>query len=309
MTSRALLAALTLGLCSCSTVHVPIPVLRAAEINLRGRSMIAVEAGLANAATRQVVSRVRQRVGASPHVKLVERSTRAAVMVLAKVERADVAETMERQRRKCTKYDRNNKPYPSECVWSTRRVKVDVAATFDIIDLETTQNLRPKHLPCKEAREGTAVDEEPDAIDGRELIDQCLESIATTLAKALVPWEELVEVPFKDDGDLPMLAKGIELARNRDLKGAIRLFGEAITKAESEPSIAAPTRAKAYANLGAALAYSNEFVDAGAAVDKAMALDADERDYVVLRAEIRILAANHQKLSQQIGSSAADGQR
>jgi hypothetical protein len=107
-----------------------------------------------------------------------------------------------------------------------RQGAATVAASFDVVDVASGENIKPKRLKCDDARETHAVDEEPPAIDGQAMLDHCSTKIVADFMKAIAPWQDFVDVPFKKDGDLPSLERGIGYARAGQWSDAIASFQE-----------------------------------------------------------------------------------
>jgi tetratricopeptide (TPR) repeat protein len=94
--------------------------------------------------------------------------------------------------------------------------------------------------------------------------------------KAISPWTETVQAPFKTDKSIPELETGVSKVRLGDLKAAVDTFHAAANSAEMNAAIKPKVIAKAYWNLGLAYQYSGEFDKATEAFKKAYSLDSSE---------------------------------
>jgi tetratricopeptide (TPR) repeat protein len=166
--------------------------------------------------------------------------------------------------------DKKNK-YP--CRRYTRNGTYRTSGSIDVIDVATGQIIKSKVQgnQCEDSTQ--AIDGTPVEIDRNALASKCLTQNLVVFTKAISPWTETVQVPFKTDKDMPELETGVNKVRLGDLKAATEVFLSAAKSAEMNPAIKPNVIAKAYWNLGLAYQYSDDFDKATEAFKKAYTLE------------------------------------
>ncbi|MBP7382388.1 hypothetical protein KBA39_08340 [Myxococcota bacterium] len=336
-----LVAAVVMTASACSTVGVIVPVTKPAEINLKGKNEIIVNDIVpANPANPHLVQggqiladMVRERLAesnftiidrnhlgsvmmelqlgasdlASPEgqAKLGKLMT-GSVMVSGRMDNYEAGSDVTAEKRKCTRYEDGQEiVYP--CVVYTRKAFSNVRASFNVIDIQSAQNLKTKVLTCKNTASTQATDAEPDDIDLDALREECALKVAADFAKVIAPWTQRVEAFFQKDGSLPTLEIGIKYAQAGDWNSAIANFQKAIDESASNPDIKVKAAGKAYWNMGLALEFTGKFDEAAKHVKKAYELTNDG-DYLSELDNIKRMKADQAKLDQQLqdaGSSPA----
>lgn len=315
---------------ACSTVTVRVPVMRPAEINLRGKNEIVI-GYIRGRESPRITGRLKQAVADAGRFKLVSREHMDEVMRELRLSASDLADA-DSQRKlgklmtgsiligggvesfeynenqgynqtTCTKTV-NKKTVEYPCTKRTRTGKAEVAVAFDTIDIATGENLKPKRLQCTRTRATEATDGTPPSIDGDALLEDCANEIVTKYLRAIAPWQDYVNAPFKKDGDAPALEIGISFAARGEWSDAIAKFQEAIDFLRSKPDVDAETVAKAHWNLGLAYEYTFQFDKASEEVKRAFEMT---QDAAMLREldNIKRLRAEQEKLREQTEGAGA----
>jgi tetratricopeptide (TPR) repeat protein len=196
-----------------------------------------------------------------------------------------------------------------------------VSAGFDVLDIATGENLKPKRVSCtrKDLRQFTdhnppqglitdiirasTGNEEPSKappLDGQRMHDSCLDEVVFNFMKAISPWQEIVDAPFVKDSDVPQLELGINYAQQGQWQEALAKFEEALAKSQSQSDIDQDTLAKVYWDLGLAYEYTSQFDGAENAIKKAFEISKEE-DYLAELKNIQRLREEHQRLLEQTG--------
>lgn len=295
---------------ACSTVRVRVPVLRPAEINLRGKNEIVI-GEITGENPTAVENNVKQAIGASDHLRLVDRDHMDKVMAELALSASDLADPESRKklgkqmtgsillvgRVETNRYDENTweddaqctrskkgKTVEYRCVHHYRKGTATLNVGFDIIDIETGENIRPKRLSCSKSTTTKETDHNPRGenlvtsvvraatghekrskappIDQHSLLEACNQQVVASLMKAIAPWQDYVEAPFLKDGDVPQLELGINYAKQGDWKSALEQFRGALEFVGTQPGMAVGTIAKVHWDLGLAYEYTNQFAEA-----------------------------------------------
>jgi tetratricopeptide (TPR) repeat protein len=169
--------------------------------------------------------------------------------------------------------DKKNK-YP--CRRYIRNGTYRTSGSIDVIDVATGQIMKSKVQGNKCEDSTQAINGTPVEIDRSSLASKCLTQNLVAFTKAISPWTETVQAPFKTDKSIPELETGVSKVRLGDLKAAVDTFHAAANSAEMNAAIKPKVIAKAYWNLGLAYQYSGEFDKATEAFKKAYSLDSSE---------------------------------
>jgi tetratricopeptide (TPR) repeat protein len=170
--------------------------------------------------------------------------------------------------------------------------------SIDVVDVETGEILRSKALSAAYVSKTSATDATPASIDKDSLYTSCLQDNVGTFIKSIAPWEETVQVPFKKDGDIPALERGINQAKMGEMEEAIKIFASAAKAAEGNAEIDSESIATAYWDLGLAYEYTWKLDKAIEAFKKAYSFDADD-DYITEKKHAEKLKAEKRKLEEQ----------
>jgi tetratricopeptide (TPR) repeat protein len=319
------LCLVSLFLLGCSTVGVKVPMMRPAEINLKGKNELVV-GQMSGRKADKMSAYVKQKALDSGYFKVIDRKHLDKVMAELKLSTSDLVDTdsrkklgklmtgsvlimgnildynytedMSRDVRECTKKIKK-KVYKYRCTNYYRKGSAIVRASFDIVDIETGETLRSKALESKRRSATSATDEQPARIDSNLLLDTCMKVVATNLIRAIAPWKDVVTANFKKDGDLPMMETGIRYAQAGLWDDALLQFKSAVEIADTNPDISPKVAALAHWNLGLAYEYTARFDDAGASIKKAFALSSDA-DYLRELKNIEKLKSENKKLREQL---------
>jgi len=314
-----------LFLFGCSTVGVKVPVMRPAEINLKGKKELVV-GQISGREANKMSAYVKQKAVDSGYFKVIDRKHLDKVMAELKLSTSDLADTnnrkelgklmtgsvlimgsildytytedMTKDTNECTKRVKN-KVIKYRCTSYYRKGKAVVRASFDVVDIETGETLRSKALESKRSDSTSATNETPAKIDRNLLLNTCMQEVASKLMRAIAPWEEMVTANFKKDGDLPMMETGISYAQAGLWDDALVQFKSATEMADTHPNISPKVAALAHWNLGLAYEYTGQFEDAESSIKKAFALSSDE-DYLKELKNIKTLKSDKEKLKQQL---------
>ena len=319
------LSLVCLLLIGCSTVGVKVPVMRPAEINLKGKNELVV-GQISGRNADKMSAYVKQKAVNSAYFKVIDRKHLDRVMAELKLSTSDLVdndsrkklgklmtgsvlimgnildynytENLSREIRECTKTVKK-KVYKYNCTQYYRNGLAVVRASFDIVDIETGETLRSKALESKRNGATSAINEQPARIDGNSLLDTCMKEVATNLIRAIAPWKDVVTANFKKDGDLPMMEAGISYAQAGLWNDALLQFKSAVEMADTNPDISPKVAALAYWNLGLTYEYTAQFEDAEKCIKKAFALSSDA-DYLRELKNIEKLKSENKKLREQL---------
>jgi Curli production assembly/transport component CsgG/Tetratricopeptide repeat len=319
------LSLVCLFLFGCSTVGVKVPVMRPAEINLKGKKELVV-GQISGREAKKMSAYVKQKAVDSGYFKVIDRKHLDKVMAELKLSTSDLADTsnrkelgklmtgsvlimgnmldykytedMTRETNECTKTVKK-KVYKYKCTSYYRKGNAVVRASFDVVDIETGETLRSKALESKRTDSTSATNETPAKIDRNLLLDTCMQEVATKLMRAIAPWKEMVTANFKKDGDLPMMETGISYAQAGLWDDALVQFESATEMADTNPDISPNVAAVAYWNLGLACEYTGQFDEAESCIKKAFALSSDD-DYLKELKNIETLKSDKKKLREQL---------
>jgi tetratricopeptide (TPR) repeat protein len=171
----------------------------------------------------------------------------------------------------CYRDSNDKKGYP--CRTYTRTGIYSTSGSIDVIDVSTSQILKSRQLGNRCENSSSATEAQPETIDSDALASTCINQNVTRFMKAISPWIETVQAPFRKDGELPDLESGVNKAKVGDMQGAADTFEAAAKSAERNPRVKPRTIAMAYWNLGLAYQYSDQFDKAITAFRKSCVLD------------------------------------
>jgi tetratricopeptide (TPR) repeat protein len=321
-----MLACFMLG--GCSTMKVPVPVMRPAEINLKGKNEIII-GQIKGRDGEKIAAYVKDKAAASGRLKIVEREhlnrvlnelrmsqsdlvnidkrkklgklMAGSILVMGRVLDNNYEENMTRDSGTCYKTI-NKKQCEYTCYSYKRKGTATIKVSFDVIDIETGENLHSKVSQSVLKAQKSATDKMPERIDGHALLDSCAQSVANDFLKAICPWQQIVSAAFQKDGDLPMLEIGINYAKSGLWTDALAQFKEAVKQADSNPDVSPKTAAKAYWDLGLGCEYTNRFDESVDYVKKAFALSSNA-EYLKELANIEKMEKDRKKLEEQLSNN------
>jgi len=303
----------------CGTVKVPVKVTHPAEINMTQYKQIAISDIKGNMG-QEFSDGLKSRLIECGRFKVVDRNRMNQIMRELKLSQSDLSdsgntiklgklmsasaliaghtegnykETRSRKRRKCYK---DKKEY--SCTTYYRKGIFSTSGSIDVIDVQTGEIIRSKVLNARYNKSTSATDATPPSIDKGSLARAANSDNLEKFVKAITPWNEMVMVPFKTDGNIPDLERGVNMAKIGELNEAVKIFQFAAKAAEGNAKIKPKSIAKAYWNLGLAYEYSYNYDNAVVAFKKAYALDPkDEFSKEIKNA--KKLKAEKKKLDEQ----------
>jgi len=281
----------------CATVRVPVQVTHPAEINMAKYKQVAITK-IRNLG-EPFAADLKDRLVESGRFTLVDRARLDQIMRELKLSNDDlVAQSKKAAKlgnllpataiitgRTDGKYDEkvtysngtcyrdknDKKGYP--CRTYTRTGIYSTSGSIDVIDVSTSQILKSRQLGNRCENSNSATGGEPETIDKDALASTCINQNVTKFMKAISPWTETVQAPFRKDGELPELESGVNKAKIGDMQGAADTFAAAAKSAEMNPKVKPKTIAMAYWNMGLAYQYSDQFDKAITAFKKSCVLD------------------------------------
>lgn len=303
------LGVLTVG---CATVRVPMQVTHPAEINMSRYKQVAIsniDGNLGNAFGDDLKGRLVE----SGRFALVDRARMDQIMRELHLSSSDLVqsdkaaklgnllpataiisgrvngkydEKMTHSDSTCYRDKKDKKGY--RCRTNYRNGTFSTGGSIDVIDVSTAQIIKSKALGNRCEASTSATNETPDIIDRDSLIAKCNDENVTKFMKAISPWTEIVQAPFRKDGDLPSLEAGVNQAKIGDMQGAAETFRASAKSAEMNPKVSPKIIAMAYWNMGLAYQYSDDFDKGIAAFKKSCALDpSDECTQAIINCENR----------------------
>jgi len=314
-----LLIILLMIISGCATVKVPIPVTHPAEINMSQYKQIAISEIRGNMG-QPFADGIRNRLVESERLKVVDRERSNQIMKELNLSQSDLADSKkalklgkllsasaliaghtegtydEKSSSSSGKCYKDKKEY--SCTQYYRKGIFSSSGSIDVIDVQTGEIIRSKLLNASYEKTESATDATPPSIDRDSLASKCLSENLNTFMKAIIPWDEIVQVPFVKDGAIPELERGINQAKIGDLEEAIRIFSDAAKTAESNSTVKASSIAKAYWDLGLSYEYSFECDKAIDALKKAFALDPKD-EYSKEINNAKNMKAEREKLAEQ----------
>ena len=162
-----------------------------------------------------------------------------------------------------------------DCIRYRRVGNAKVNVLFRVLEADTGRLITPKTASCEETKRTQTTRYYPPSIDSRAMLLTCSQNVAWELVKTISPHTVMVPVVFYRDRALPWLENGIARAEQGQWGHAVADFREAVRMVEIDRQIKAGVAAKAYWDLGIALAYSGEFDEAEQQLQQACSLDKD----------------------------------
>ncbi len=204
--------------------------------------------------------------------------------------------------KKCTV----NKNYP--CVKYTRVAKASLRAAFKLLDTTTGKVLAVKNLDANKSQTRNATDSQPAPFNSREpWLASCREEVVASFMKVIAPYKVNIRVELLDDGDLPELEMGNNMAKIGNWQKAIGHYNDAVAKAGGNPDISPEVKAKAHYNLGIGLGYSGRYNDGIGQLETAYGLDPDEKIQAQVQ-KIKKFKEDAARLAEQEAGAFDDGQ-
>lgn len=227
----------------------------------------------------------------------------AAVLVVGDMVTYDYDESVSTSKSKCTK----GKDTKATCVDYTRSASAHVAASFKVIDAETGKILAVRTLQAQDGRSTTERDAKPEPYNAKaEMLATCTSRVADAFAAVIAPHVVQDTVELLDDGDLPELERGNNMAKIGAWPKAIAEYQAAVARLPGELSTG--DQAKAYYNLGVALGYSGDYDSGIEQLERSYALDAEDRTAQQI-AKVKQFKTDSAELARQTASSETQASR
>lgn len=322
---RTLICSGALWASACASSGVRVAVLRPAEVSLNGRTNVAV-GPIQGTAGVEYAQAIKTALGSSEYLTLIDmdstgiarqqqdmvasdasdgqgprygRLKAAAVLVKGRVLEHRYTEQVQRRENTCMRTE-GKKLVKYKCINYTRVGQARARVAFDLIDLETSQNLRPKRIQCDQGARESATDAQPAPIDAGMLLQRCVERVSGEFMKAISPWRDYVTLPFRTSGDLPQLESGLQLAKAGQWAQALSFFEQAIAEGESRTDVPVDARAAALLNAGLAHAILHDFETAKKQIRSAHAMTGDD-DLLEALTQVERMHRDHEKVQSQVG--------
>lgn len=259
-----------------TTVNVPVPVTRPAEIDMSPYKRIALAEIKENLGS-DFSDHLKQDLLRSDRFEVVDRERLDQILKELRFSQSDIVdsrkspklgkmigaaaiisgrlsggytENVSQYQTTCSVYpEGGGKPYSVPCTQYTRKGIYRTRGSVDVIDVQTGKILKSKqlHETCELATQATGAS--PPSVDGHALRDQCVRSNVSKLVKAIMPWTEQVMVPFEKDDENPEIERGITLAKAGQLNEAVKVFEQAAAAAERSLGVDASKGDKAQGSV------------------------------------------------------------
>lgn len=309
---RALAALLPLCL-SCASGRVRVPMMRPAEVNLPGVQTLAITSMTGQGASL-VSGLLEEQLVKGGRFQILDREHVDSLMSELKLSSSDLADAKAASRlgklmtagaiinghleesytetphaRRFT--DKKGREHTHRSV----EAELVMRGTFKVTDVSTGQVVVAKTVEAKRGSSrlehaatqvlgalfNAAVDVDHDTEDPppdrAKLEDEARTELVGNFIRAIAPQQELVEVSFALDGDLPQLQQGMNWAKHGDWTKAQQLFADAIHAAEISGKISNKTLAKAYYDQGLSYEYAGDYDKAIPSLQKAFDLTFDDK--------------------------------
>lgn len=313
---------------ACSTVGVPVPVLRPARIDTSRYPRMAVgettgydgpavaahmeraitELGLLKLVERRRLDAVEaeQRFGASGRVAegtavSIGQMEGAAAVILVDADHA-ATESLGSQQTQCAVQGKL-----VACTINTRTVAVELKAALKVIAGESSAVVGTEGHVCRRQLQVQATDAEPPAIDWAPALADCQAEAGAAFVRVVSPYREVVVAPFRRDSDLKALDTGIAYAKQGEWDQAVEVFRGAVEEAQARAAKLGP-KILSYAqfDLGLAYAYKGDF-ETGLTHMNAAFRTFNDDGYLEQVAEIKRRIAERKRLQEQTAPAAPQG--
>ncbi|RKY17382.1 MAG: hypothetical protein DRQ55_15925 [Planctomycetota bacterium] len=177
--------------------------------------------------------------------------------------------------------------------------------SLQVTDLGTGTVIARQSLGAERTQRTESVDAPPARIDAEGLMLECVDSVCADFMQAIVPHEEQVRITlYRGDGLFQVqrqaeLERGIEQGRAGRWNAAAASFAQAVERYDSAPG-SVELLARSHYNHGLALALDRRCSAALAALDRALALQADS-SFRTARTWVERLQADFERLQRQVG--------
>lgn len=221
----------------------------------------------------------------------------ASVLLVGDMVAYDYDESVTSSRNTCTK-GKNKKAL---CVDYTRVASAHVSVALKVIDAESGRVLAARTLESKDGKSTTNRDSEPSPFNAKaEMLGTCTRNVADTFAAVIAPHVVQDTVELLDDGDLPELERGNNMAKIGEWPKAIAEYNAAIARFPGD--ISNGDQAKAFYNLGVALGYSGDYDSGIDNLQRAYGLDAQDLTAQQIT-KVKAFKADSAELAKQVAAA------
>lgn len=314
------------SLSGCSTVHVNVPVMRPAEINMARYRQIGVErfegrhgAEVANLLQQELVNSGRFQVVNREHLAKIMRELQLSASDLSDPSKAvrlgkqlpasalifGHVEDSEYSEEPLAYYDyetTDSKGNKSRHRRYTRTGTARVRVTFHIDDVETGQVLTSRTFQHEERTQTSAVDRTPAPIDPHPLVVRGREAVVARFMRSIVPYVETERAVFRKDGKLPQLETAITYCETGQWERALEVVTSAIELGERQ-GLPSKVLGMAYWNRGIISKYLGHYQQARTDVQRAFEYT-NEREFLGELGRIDAAADAARRLQEQNATAA-----
>ncbi|MEO0460738.1 MAG: CsgG/HfaB family protein [Myxococcota bacterium] len=204
-----------------------------------------------------------------------------AAIVLGAIGDADYTESLRREKKTCSRKERDPKTKKERtvnyrCDEYVRTARAALRANLKVVDTESGLVLAAKTLNSSVSDQAVDQFRKPAPFDAKETwLAQCRARIIAKFMRVIAPYETEVFVRLKEDGDLPQLERGNNYAKIGNWRAARDSYLAARAVATNDAEIEPDQRAKVLYNLGVAVGYSGSFDEAIQLLEESYILDPD----------------------------------
>lgn len=284
---------------ACANTRVTVPRLAPAEIDLGGVRRLAI-GGFSGKGNGAVNAEVTRAIFATNRFDVLDRKNLAqltkeqdfqisgrvsddsavsigqmigaAILLVGDVVAYDYDEQVSETTSTCTK-GKNKK---ARCTDYDRTATAHVSVALKVLDTETGKVLAAKTMDANDSKHAQNRDVKPGPFNAEDtMLAGCVKTIADAFAAVIAPHTVQETVELLDDGDLPELERGNNMAKIGEWQKAL---GEYSAAAEKLPGkFSSEDQAKVYYDIGIAYGYSGDYDRGVEELKRAYALEADDR--------------------------------
>ena len=304
------ISAVAIIVTSCASPSALVPVIRPAEVNLRGINKIAVGEITGNGG-QVIADLLTSRLFETNKFEVLERSQINRIMqehalnISGTIDERTAAEVGKligaatiilgnvstyKYELKTTYQDWEDREKKTHRTY-TKTGTANVTATFRVIGLHTGKIVAAKTISKETVRKTWADDKTPEDPDRENAMNEAVSAIVGAFIKMIAPYTDYVRVVFAPtDKNIPELERGINFAKVGRWSDAIEEFKLAVQKN--------PTHDGAWYNLGLAYEYSYMFKEAEEAFNEANKIKSCEKCLYEIN-NVKRLAMERKKLEDQ----------
>ncbi len=304
----ATLVCSTLGLAAVGCGEtVSFSVLRAARVNVKGMAgskdatvSVGEWGGADGTAVQDIKQRITELITNAEGGVIKYTTGQGVVHVDGMVAEHDYKERMESTQSQCSRY--NSTAHKSEsygCTIHRRTGTAHLRVSANVVD-QSGKVVASDSFSEKVERATQAVDGDPAAIDGQEILSGLRAAGAAKLAALVIPHRVMVAKPWFKCGDASSLcAAGLLQLRSGNFGPAKDQFTKAIDALRSKPTPDAEAMAAAWWGIVLAHEFDGNYAGARTALEEAIKLNPKEQAYANEGKLIAEEEKNTQKLANQ----------